>query len=297
MALLQSLRLTGCFTAFMAYLPAAALAMPIGGSRSVSRRGSGGVGRTLLWDWTLTRDRGDPAIEATVNSLASSGKITSITNWETWRPPELPSDIPFRPMVRTPAQLSGEPWENLLSVLTSEEKKIVHFFNEPDKQGILPADAAKMWKDAMLPLRQDYSARLVSPGCASSDDGTRWLDEFMGHLTDGEKPDYMALHFYTKAHEPADKEILAAKQYLETRHEQHNLPVIINELASTSRDLNIVRNFTTEVGNWLDGQDWVVEYGVFGVSREPTDGFVSPAAQLLHSNGTWTELGKWFVGA
>ncbi|RYP13633.1 hypothetical protein DL767_010643 [Monosporascus sp. MG133] len=199
-------------------------------------------------------------------------------------------------MVRTPAQLSGEPWENLLSVLNSEEEKIVHFFNEPDKQGILPADAAKMWKDAMLPLRHEYSTKLVSPGCASNDDGTRWLDEFMGHLTDGEKPDYITLHFYTKADEPADKEILAAKQYLETRHEQHNLPIIINELASTSRDLNIVRNFTTEVGNWLDGQDWVVEYGFFGVSREPTDDFVSPAAQLLGSNGTWTELGKWFVG-
>ncbi|RYP74695.1 hypothetical protein DL769_003954 [Monosporascus sp. CRB-8-3] len=295
MALLQSLRLTACFTAFMTYLPAATLAMPIDGSCSASRRGSGGVERTLLWDWTLTRDHDDPVIKATTNPLASSSKITSITNWETWRPPELPSNIPFRPMVRTPAQLSGEPWENLLSVLNSEEEKIVHF-NELDKQGILPVDAAKMWKDAMLPLRHDYSAKLVSPGCASNDDGTRWLDEFMGHLTDGERPDYIALHFYTKADEPADKEILVAKQYLKTRHEQHNLPVIINELASTSRDLNVVQNFTTEVGNWLDGQEWVVEYGFFGVSHEPTDDFVSPAAQLLDGDGTWTELGKWFVG-
>ncbi|RYP26037.1 hypothetical protein DL768_011847 [Monosporascus sp. mg162] len=63
-----------------------------------------------------------------------------------------------------------------------------------------------------------------------------------------------------------------------------------------SRYLNVVRNFTTEVGNWLDGQDWVVEDGFFGVSREPTDDFVSPAAQLLGGNGTWTELGKWLVG-
>ncbi|RYO78196.1 hypothetical protein DL762_008823 [Monosporascus cannonballus] len=296
MALLQSLRLTACLTAFVTYLPAATLAMPTGGSRSVSRRGSGGVGRTPLWDWTLTRDHDDSVIKATANSLASSSKITSITNWETWQPPDLPSNIPFRAMVRTPAQLSGEPWENLLSVLSSEEKKIVHLLNEPDKQGIPPANAARMWKDAMLSPRHGYSARLVSPGCAGNDDGTRWLDEFMGHLTDGEKPDYIALHFYTRADEPADKEILAAKQYLKTRHEQHNLPVIINELASTSRDLNIVRKFTTEIGNLLDSQDWGVEYGFFGASREPTDDFVSPAAQLLDGDGTRTELGKWFVG-
>ncbi|RYP10455.1 hypothetical protein DL764_000638 [Monosporascus ibericus] len=240
----------------MTYLPAATLGMPIDGSHSISRRGSGGVGRTLLYDWTLTRDHDDPGIKATAGSLVS-GKITSITNWETWRPPELSSNSPSG-LWSNAAQLSGEPWETLLSLLNSEEQKIVHFFSESDKQGILPADAARMWKDAMLPLRHDYNAKLA----------------------DG----------------PADKEILAAEQYLETRHEQHNLPVIINELASTSRDPNIVRNFMTEVGNWLDAQGWVVEYEFFGVSRESADDLVSPPAQLLGGNGTWTELGKWFVG-
>ncbi|RYP08430.1 hypothetical protein DL765_008785 [Monosporascus sp. GIB2] len=174
-------------------------------------------------------------------------------------------EYPFWPMVRTPSQLGGEPWENLLSVLNSEEEKTVHFFNEPNKEGIPPANAANMWKDAMLPLHHGYNAKLLSPGCASNGDGTRWLDEFMG-LTDDEKPDYIALRFYTTADESADKEVLADKQYLKTRHEQHNLPVIINELASTSRDLNIVRKFRTESRGAIDG------------------------------DGPWTELGKWFVG-
>ncbi|KAK7750987.1 hypothetical protein SLS62_007120 [Diatrype stigma] len=149
----------------------------------------------------------------------------------------------------------------------------------------------------MLPLREEHSATLVSPSCVGSASGSQWLDDFMGQLSEDEKPDYLGLHFYTAADKPSDAEVVAARGYFTSRHTTHNRPVIITELASTSRNATEVEDFNKAVGGWLDAQSWIFEYRFFGVSRQPADGFVSPAAQLLDGSGQWTALGRWFVGA
>jgi hypothetical protein len=66
--------------------------------------------------------------------------------------------------------------------------------------------------------------------------------------------------------------------------------VVVSEIASISRDRNEVFAFTAQVANWCDQCAWVYEYSFFGCMRECADGFVSPEAQLMNSDGTLTEL-------
>lgn len=40
----------------------------------------------------------------------------------------------------------------------------------------------------------------------------------------------------------------------------------------------------------MDEQEWIFEYGFFGCMRSVADDFVSPVAQLMNPDGTFTEL-------
>ncbi|KAH8680526.1 glycosyl hydrolase catalytic core-domain-containing protein [Xylariales sp. PMI_506] len=180
--------------------------------------------RTLLWDWTLTRDyQATPALHETVSSLQQGGLLTRATNWNVWRPPELPAFLHFRPTVRTPDQLAGSEWENLRHSLIAElqyqdhhrggkkegeedngnndvddedwEEVLLFTFNEPERIPLSPAAAAQLWRDKLIPLRRELSAssgsggkklKLVSPACASDPAGTQWLDAFFEQLVSAE---------------------------------------------------------------------------------------------------------------
>ncbi|KAI0376977.1 glycoside hydrolase family 128 protein [Hypomontagnella monticulosa] len=295
MVLIQSIRRAACLAA-CALLASPALAAPVETSNALSERGSGGK-RIILWESSLSVQLNIiPGLLSAAATLGSSSVIKSITNWETKRPKELPSNLPFRPMVRTPQHLSGDNWNNLISVCSSQKNTIVHFYNEPERNGISVSDAVAHWKQNMLPLRQKYGVKLVAPGCASDSNGSNWLQQFMGALSGNEKPDYINLHFYTLPQNPVDQEIQNAVNFFSEKHRAYNLPIIVGEIACTSRDAAQVVKFTKEVSNWFDGQGWIAEYGFFGVSTKVPDDFVSPAAQLLDANGAWTALGRWWIG-
>ncbi|KAK8050860.1 Pathogenesis-related protein 1C [Apiospora rasikravindrae] len=267
--------------------------------------------RTLLWDWTLTRDHDTtPALQSTTTSLAKSpsSRIASITNWNAWRPPELSADLPFRPMIRTPAQLEGNEWDMIRGSIDAELQRgdsstpvIVHTFNEPERIPLSVADALHLWRTRILPLRQSSNGhldrvKLVGPACASDPQGSQWLDAFMDALTpeSDEKPDILGLHFYTMPDQTSEQGLAAAKTYFTERRARFGLP-----LACTSRDPAVVDQFTRDLSRWLEEepeQRWVVEYGFFGVMREVADGFVSPAAQMLDGEGAGTGLGRWWAG-
>ncbi|KAI1137547.1 glycoside hydrolase family 128 protein [Hypoxylon sp. FL0543] len=296
MVLFRSIRLIAC-VATCVLLASPATAVPIETSDKLSERGSAGGKRIILWETSLTAElKSIPKLLATAATLSSSTVIKSITNWETKRPQELPKKLPFRPMVRTPQHLTGDNWNSLISVVSSQKNTIVHFYNEPDRSGISAADAVAQWRQKMLPLRQKYGVKLVAPGCASDPNGSNWLQTFMGMLAANEKPDYLNLHFYTLPTNPCDQEIKNAETFFTEKHNTYKLPIIVGEIASTSRDKTQVEDFTKEVSKWLDGQSWIVEYGFFGVSTKVADDFVSPAAQMLDANGAWTALGKWWIG-
>jgi hypothetical protein len=254
--------------------------------------------RIMLWDYTLTQDYASNGnIKTSASALSTSPGVTASFNWNTWKPEELPSDVPFEPMIRTPAQLQGDDWKNLISSIQAGGSNTkVHFYNEPELNGISAADAAAAWKSTVLPLRAQYGVKLVGPAVASNDAGSAWLQEFMGALSADQKPDFLGVHFYTNADTPAETEVQNAEKYFNDKHGEYGLPLVVSEIGSTSRDQNSVDTFTKGISSWLDDQDFVNSYGFFGATTKPVDGFVSPAAQLLDTSGSWTALGRWWVG-
>jgi Glycosyl hydrolase catalytic core len=230
--------------------------------------------RCLLWDWTNTAH-----IPSTMDQIDFSGPLSSVANWNTWTPPELRSRAPFRPTVRSAAQLSGDDWANVLA----STQPITHFFNEPERAGISASSAAAAWAAQMVPLRAARGTKLVGPSCASDAAGEQWLAEFMARVG-AAPPDFLGLHYYG-----ADGD--AAVRYIEGMHARYpELPVIVSEIACISRKKEEVYAFTARVANWMDETEWVFEYAFFGCMREVADGFVSPEAQLMDKEGGFTEL-------
>ncbi|KAK7755589.1 hypothetical protein SLS62_002524 [Diatrype stigma] len=280
-------------------------------AHDVRRQNSGAKKRLALWEWTLTRDVASyPGIQATAASLSSAPEIAAVMNWDAWQPTEI-AGLPFEPMARVPDSLLGDVWNQLLGSLTNQrtagvEQLTVYFLNEPERQGVSAADAAATWRASFLPLRTDAQygggnattgTRLVGPAPASDEAGSAWLQEFMGYLGDDEKPDLLGVHYYTTQDGAAADEVAAAQAYIQGQSAAYGgLPVIVSEIASTSRDPAVVDAFTRQMAQWLDEQDWVAQYGFFGMSRAVADDFVSPAAQLMDADGNLTPLGLFYAG-
>ncbi|KAK8091345.1 glycosyl hydrolase catalytic core-domain-containing protein [Apiospora phragmitis] len=212
-----------------------------------------------------------PALQSTTASLTkTSSRISSITNWNAWRPPELPSHLPFRPMIRIPARLEGNEWAMIRGSIDAELQRdpdspvIVHTFNEPERIPLSVTDALHLWRTQILPLRrrsdghQQNRVKLVSPACASDPQGSQWLDAFMAALAldDDDRPDILGLHFYTMPDQTAEQGLAAAQAYFEERRNRFaQLPVIISEVACTSRDPAVVDQFTRDLVRWQEDEE------------------------------------------
>ncbi|KAK1700100.1 glycosyl hydrolase catalytic core-domain-containing protein [Colletotrichum godetiae] len=270
--------------------------------------------RCLLWDYTNTRDRPDAIDQLfpTTTSSATTSKASesattpipvtpfkSVHNWNAWYPPELKGRLPFRPMIRTRAQLDTEEWD----WIRDSDAEMVHYFNEPERQGISPGDAAAWWLEKVVPeLREKRGKKLVGPACASDSGGEAWLAEFMRVVyedenkqkeNDGEKkrmrPDFLGVHYYSG-------DVEHAKLYLTSMYERYELPLNVSEIASISRDPGKVEAFTEELSGWMDEREWIDEYGWFGCMAHCADDFVSPAAQLMDGEGKFTPLMRRLMG-
>ncbi len=75
------------------------------------------------------------------------------------------------------------------------------------------------------------------------------------------------------------------------RHQKFpEYPVVVSEIASISRDKKEVFSFTAQVANWMDACPYVSEYSFFGCMAKCADDFVSPEAQLMNADSTFTPL-------
>ncbi|RDW60728.1 hypothetical protein BP6252_12111 [Coleophoma cylindrospora] len=233
--------------------------------------------RCLLWDWTCTDEKnGVPWAMDNIDFQY----VSSVCNWNAWTPPELKDRAPFRPMVRTEGQLEGWEW----TAISDTKEPIIHFFNEPERIPIAAEKAADIWTERMVPL-QAKGKKVSSPGCASDPGGEAWLDKFMS-LTSSHPPDFLNLHYYGPDGD-------GAIAYLEKLHAKYpGLPVIVSEIACISRDIGQVHAFTKQLVNWMDETDWIFEYAFFGCMPKPADDFVSPQAQLMNEDGSFTALMK-----
>ncbi|KAF4632189.1 hypothetical protein G7Y89_g5934 [Cudoniella acicularis] len=230
--------------------------------------------RCLLWDWTNTRDC--PQMMDKVNF---NGPLQSVSNWNTWTPAELKGRLAFRPMVHLMPQLEGQDWNNVVN----SNQPIIHFFNEPERAGISPEQAAEKWNSQMLSLRRDKGKKLVSPSCSNDSNGQAWLASFM-NLVSANPPDYLGLHYYGTNGNDA----IAFIQSMHAKYPNH--PIIVSEIASISRAYADVLEFTAQLANWMDETDFVFEYAFFGCMRNLADDFVSPEAQLMNGDGAFKDL-------
>ncbi|KAI1387875.1 glycoside hydrolase family 128 protein [Hypoxylon trugodes] len=242
--------------------------------------------RQILWDWTNSAGAGNPGVPDKINQVpfGNSSPVASVVNWNAWVPPELKDRAPFRPMVRVLQSASGNDW----AMIENTKYPIILFFNEPERAGISPEQARDIWNKQMLPLRKNKGKKLGSPAVASDDNGRKWIEKFMS-LVAHNPPDFLCLHYYSKNGGDAIKYI----QDMHNKWPQHK--VMVTEIACIDRNAQAVVNFTVQVCNWMDGQDWVFEYGLFDFQRKVADNFISPAAQLMDANGNFTELGKMYV--
>ena len=235
--------------------------------------------RCLLWDWTNTDGPGHQGVPWAMDEINFHGYVSSVSNWNTWTPPELKGRAPFRPMVHDEAKLSGGEWDNI----QNSNQPIIHFFNEPERQGISPEHAADIWHKQMIPLRKNKGKKLVSPSCSNDEKGQGWIEAFM-RLVSKDPPDFLGLHYYSTDGN-------AAIHFLESMHQKFpHQKIIVSEIASISRNKNDVFGFTAQLANYMDHADWIFEYGFFGCMRKLADDFVSPAAQLMNPDGSFTPL-------
>ncbi|KAK7182136.1 hypothetical protein DPSP01_014059 [Paraphaeosphaeria sporulosa] len=230
--------------------------------------------RSLLWDYTNTNN-----LAGRMDTVNFDGPISSVSNWNAWVPPELKGRAPFRPMIHLERELNGNEWQWILD----SDQPIIHFFNEPERNGISPQKAADYWHNQVIPaLRNDRHKQLVSPSCASDPAGQQWIADFMNLVGDA-RPDYLGLHWY-------GVEASECQQFISSMHDKFGLPVIVSEIASIDRNYDSVHAFTRDMCNWMDGVDWIFEYAFFGCMQNMPDDFVSPAARLMDEGGNFTDL-------
>ena len=229
--------------------------------------------RMLLWDYTNTNN-----CPWAMKNVWFGGPMSSVSNWNAWYPPELAGRAPFRPMIHLLPQLSGSDWNSI----QNSDQPIIMYFNEPERAGISPEQAASLWHSQVLSLRTSKGKKLVSPSCASDDAGMAWIDKFMSLVSDS-RPDYLGLHYY-------GSDGNAAIQYIQMMRAKYNLPIIVSEIASTASDHANVLGFTAQLANWMDNTDYIFEYGFFGCMEVLPDTTVNPAAQLMNHDGSFTDL-------
>lgn len=258
----------------------------------------------LLWAEANSQLYTSGMTELKTSITEATSKVQAISNWSPQAPPEAPSDTPFYPMVRIVSQLQGTDLSNLQQSIENEvaagRTPIVQFLNEPELDGTETLTSALgAWRNGMLPLRKEYGAKLVGVSTSSSDAGIAYQKSFMGELADDEKPDYVGVHYYTNSAESAETSLAWVKGYLNDAHTNFDKQLFINEIGSTSSDPSVVSDFSDQIKTWMDdaAQDWIVQYGFFGATLLPAvAGFNSEEAQMLNSDGSWTDLGKDLLG-
>lgn len=106
--------------------------------------------RCLLWDWTNTAGPSHAGVPWAMDKVPFTGPISSVSNWNTWTPPELHNRAPFRPMIHDTGTLGGDDWSRIEAC----HDQIIHFFNEPERNRISAQQAADIWFKQIVALRK-----------------------------------------------------------------------------------------------------------------------------------------------
>lgn len=180
-----------------------------------------------------------------------------------------------------------------------KEKGATHLlgFNEPDRpdQANMTVDEAiRLW-----PLLLGTGLRLGSP--ATSDGGLNWLYEFMDKAdAAGLRVDFVAVHYYRAAQDPADAKGAAAQfhQFLKGVHDRVKRPIWVTEWNNganwTKAPKPNAKQQKEAIGKMiemLDNTDFVERYAIYNWVEDvrfvqQKDGTLTPAGEVYRDQAS-----------
>ncbi|XP_052785113.1 uncharacterized protein LOC128220665 [Mya arenaria] len=166
--------------------------------------------------------------------------------------------------------------------------KFVLGYNEPnhvDQANLTPKQAADFWPEVE---RVAAGLPLISPVTAGQN--FPWLDEFF-RLCHNCRVDYIGAHLYSCS---ADQ----VMHFLQQLHNRYHKKVWLTEFACPhSWDENAQLHLMQTLLPRLEAANYVYRYAWFEarIKHQFGDGFVTPAASLLHNNSaTLTKIGRFY---
>jgi hypothetical protein len=165
--------------------------------------------------------------------------------------------------------------------------------NEPSQSNMSPADAAKLWRQVIDPLK-NKGYQLVGPACTSAPNAIDWYRQFLAACSDCTF-NALALHYYGT--DPND-----FIGYVESFHNAFpQYQIMVTEFAcqnfgggaQCSKDQ--VFNFMSTVTKWMDSQWFIKYYFAFGVLHDMYN--VNGLNQLLGGDGKPTDLGWLYLSS
>jgi len=210
----------------------------------------------LAWDWQLSNDW---------IPHATTGKTCWLYNWS----PSPPSaaqlgGLKFVPMYWGPGSDHAESFSS--NVLYSDTNYglalAMNEVNEPTQSNLDAGTGAALWRQYLLPLRQNKGYYIISPSTTSAPTGIQWMQDWLGQLGDNEKPDALALHWYGTSFNDF-------QGYVTSFHTAFpSYKLWITEFACTDfSGQNIwcdVPSFAAQAAAWIEQQDYIGAAFPFG---------------------------------
>jgi hypothetical protein len=224
----------------------------------------------------------------TPGDLNNANQTKSQVSWQYDWGNSPPTYLAISNIEYIPMQWGSEKIEQFSDAVKAQGAKTILAFNEPDfdkESNMLPAEAAKLWKQYLEPLKSE-GIRLGGPAITGSPTGQPWLAEFFDACTNC-SVDFIPLHWYGEGAE-------GFYNYLWEVHNKYpKLPIWVTEYASTSANDTEVANFLNATTTYMDTLDWIERYAWFGYFRPREDAHYN----LLGDDGSLNKLGQIYVGA
>ncbi|KAJ3712477.1 endo-beta-1,3-glucanase [Lentinula raphanica] len=215
--------------------------------------------RGLAWPWCLYQScsRFDPGV---LNN--GDGEVVAIYDWETYAPPDSKGGtggLGFIGMQATKDSASS-PVAELASRQAQQGWATVFSLNEPDINGITPADAASWYIEWINPLAIKKALPAVTSSTTAGE-GLSWLSEMISACAGACYFDYINLHWYGNSF--AD-----FQAYIEKAHSQFpSYTIVISEFALNNGGDQVA--FFKSAFPFLDGLSYVLLYFPF-VATSPS---------------------------
>ncbi|CAE6489230.1 unnamed protein product [Rhizoctonia solani] len=245
--------------------------------------------RGLAWPWYNENTNLDPAKLAQGNE-----HVQWIYNWETWRPANT-AHLNWIGMQRC-MDCDSSPVSQLKKRANLQGWNIVLTLNEPDINGISPANAAKWYIQHVNPLQIKKAIPVVTSS-ANPGKGLDWVANFISACDGRCHFDFISLHWYGHNFQEFKSHI----QKAHGRFPDHKL--IISEfalLAPSTREQQV--NFLKSAMAFLDEADYVKSYAVFvasspaKISANTGGGEVGTGSSLYKNDGSLSVNGIAYRG-